>query len=246
MNGAPLGDPTPKGTIPQKTRPDQWNRLFHQKPDGTFEDVTEKAGLQGAGYGMGVAVGDYDNDGYEDLYVPAMVATSFTTTTVMALSPTSPNKQAWAAVVGRPAQPGLIWTMTGGSDLVVLRYMQWDFDDHLVRRKRKEGFELTARLTYSVPSVRWCTTTMATVILPRCRRRWASPNQAKDWESHLRTTTRMATSIFLLPTIPWQSFLYHNKGNGTFEEVGLASGDCGRRGGTRLCWNGSGLHGLRQ
>src|SRR6266704_2513178 len=71
VNGAPLGDPTPKGTIPQKTGPKFWNRLYHQKSDGTFEDVTVKAGLQGRGYGMGVAVGDYDNDGYEDLYVTA-------------------------------------------------------------------------------------------------------------------------------------------------------------------------------
>jgi beta-1,4-mannooligosaccharide phosphorylase/FG-GAP-like repeat len=71
VNGAPLSDPTPKGTIPQKTGPKDWNRLFHQKKDGTFEDVTEKAGLHGVGYGMGVAVGDYDNDGFEDLYVTA-------------------------------------------------------------------------------------------------------------------------------------------------------------------------------
>jgi len=71
VNGAGLADPTPKGTIPQKAAPKYWNRLFHQKKDGTFEDVTEKAGLQGVGYGMGVAAGDYDNDGYEDLYVTA-------------------------------------------------------------------------------------------------------------------------------------------------------------------------------
>lgn len=58
VNGAPLADPTPKGTIPQKSGPKYWNRLYHQKQDGTFEDVTEKAGLQGVGYGMGVAVGD--------------------------------------------------------------------------------------------------------------------------------------------------------------------------------------------
>ena len=70
-NGASVADPTSKGTIPQKTGPEYWNRLYHQKPDGTFEDVTEKAGLQGVGYGMGVAVGDYDNDGYEDLFVTA-------------------------------------------------------------------------------------------------------------------------------------------------------------------------------
>ena len=47
VNGAPLDDPTPKGTIPQKAGPKDWNRLYHQKSDGTFEDVTEKAGLQG-------------------------------------------------------------------------------------------------------------------------------------------------------------------------------------------------------
>jgi len=71
VNGAPLADPTPKGSTPQKTDSQYWNRLYHQKRDGTFEDVTERAGLQGTGYGMGVAVGDYDNDGFEDLYVTA-------------------------------------------------------------------------------------------------------------------------------------------------------------------------------
>lgn len=45
------------------------NRLFHNNGDGTFTDVTDKAGLAGIGYSMGVAAGDYDNDGYVDLYV---------------------------------------------------------------------------------------------------------------------------------------------------------------------------------
>ena len=62
-NGARIDDPTPKGTIPPKDGPKYWNRLYHQKTDGTFEDATEKAGLTGFGYSTGVAVGDYDNDG---------------------------------------------------------------------------------------------------------------------------------------------------------------------------------------
>ena len=45
------------------------NRLFRNNGDGTFTDVTEKAGLQGGGYSMGVAAGDYDNDGFVDLYI---------------------------------------------------------------------------------------------------------------------------------------------------------------------------------
>src|SRR5438876_75879 len=52
-----------------KTGQEYWNRLFRNNRDGTFSDVTEKAGLAGQGYGMGVAVGDYNNDGHEDLFV---------------------------------------------------------------------------------------------------------------------------------------------------------------------------------
>jgi hypothetical protein len=53
----------------QKSSPRYRNRLFHNNGDGTFTDVTEKAGLAGTGYDTGVAIGDYDNDGYEDIFV---------------------------------------------------------------------------------------------------------------------------------------------------------------------------------
>ncbi|MGA2809614.1 MAG: VCBS repeat-containing protein, partial [Terracidiphilus sp.] len=52
-----------------KSGPEYWNRLYRNNRDGTFSDVTEKAGLAGEGYSMGVAVGDYNNDGHEDLFV---------------------------------------------------------------------------------------------------------------------------------------------------------------------------------
>lgn len=45
------------------------NALYHNNRDGTFTDVTEKAGVPGGGYGMGVAAGDYNGDGFPDLYV---------------------------------------------------------------------------------------------------------------------------------------------------------------------------------
>jgi len=53
----------------EKSDPSYSNRLFRNNGDGTFTDVTEKAGLQGIGYSMGVAAGDYDNDGFVDLYI---------------------------------------------------------------------------------------------------------------------------------------------------------------------------------
>ncbi len=45
------------------------NALYRNNRDGTFTDVTERAGVSGGGYGMGVAVGDYNGDGFPDLYV---------------------------------------------------------------------------------------------------------------------------------------------------------------------------------
>ncbi len=45
------------------------NHLYHNNRDGTFTDVTEKAGLVHSGWGYGVCIGDYDNDGYDDLFL---------------------------------------------------------------------------------------------------------------------------------------------------------------------------------
>ena len=53
----------------QKDDPKFKNRLFHNNGDLTFTDVTDKAGVGGVGFGMGVAIGDYDNDGNPDIFV---------------------------------------------------------------------------------------------------------------------------------------------------------------------------------
>ena len=58
---------TSLGTLPSSKAPT--SHLYHNNHDGTFTDVTLKAGLSRTGWGQGVCVGDYDNDGWEDLYV---------------------------------------------------------------------------------------------------------------------------------------------------------------------------------
>ncbi len=65
VNGTTLDDTT-QGTSSKPS-----SHLFHNNHDGTFTDVTEHAGLLGTTWGQGVCAGDYDNDGYDDLYVTA-------------------------------------------------------------------------------------------------------------------------------------------------------------------------------
>jgi hypothetical protein len=57
------------GPVRPAAGPAPTNKLYRNKGDGTFADVTEAAGLARGGYGMGTAVGDFDNDGYDDLLV---------------------------------------------------------------------------------------------------------------------------------------------------------------------------------
>ena len=74
----------------KKTNPSYYNCLLKQRADGTFEDVTAKAGLLGKSldFNFGVAVGDYDNDGYQDLFIcSARAGIRCTTTTETGLSP---------------------------------------------------------------------------------------------------------------------------------------------------------------
>jgi len=57
------------GTLMDVPSPHTTNRLYKNNRDGTFTDVTEKAGLERSGWAMGVTVGDYNNDGFEDIFV---------------------------------------------------------------------------------------------------------------------------------------------------------------------------------
>ena len=71
VNGGRVTSPMATPENFDRHDPRYWNRLYRQNKDGSFTDVTQQAGLANAGdgnYGMGVAVGDYDNDGYPDVY----------------------------------------------------------------------------------------------------------------------------------------------------------------------------------
>src|SRR5260370_42201398 len=60
VNGASIQDPMPAGAQPDKSAPRFWIRLYRNNGNGTFTDVTEKAGVSGARFGMGVVGAGYD------------------------------------------------------------------------------------------------------------------------------------------------------------------------------------------
>jgi hypothetical protein len=130
VNGAELQDPMPSGAVPDKSNPKYWNRLYRNNGDGTFTDVTEKAGVKGEGFGMGVAVGDYDNDGFPDLYVNNGDGT-FTDVT----------KNAGVGGGGWSAGAMFVdYDRDGRLDLFVSRYVTWNFSKDIFCGQAKPGF----------------------------------------------------------------------------------------------------------
>ena len=222
VNGAPLQDPTRKGSTPEKTGPNYWNRLYHQKVDGTFEDVTEKAGLQGAGYGMGVAIGDYDNDGFEDLYVTAYGANKLYHNNGDGTFTDVTEK---AGVAGSGWSSSAAWVdldNDGWLDLVVLRYLQWDFDD-IWCGEHKEGyraychpdvFQPISPLVYHNDGNGHFTEVSQKIGLAKPGKGLGIAVGDYDRDGHIDLFVANDSMV---------EFLYHNRGDGTFEEVGLLS-----------------------
>jgi len=128
-NGAQLLDPMPKGKMPDKSNPKFWNRLYRQRADGTFEDTTERAGVKGAGYGFGVAVGDYDKDGFADLFVTHYGGAVFYRNNGNGTF-TDAGAKLGIIVDGWATSAGFFdYDRDGRLDLLVTRYVVWDFEN---------------------------------------------------------------------------------------------------------------------
>jgi len=205
--------------------PRYWNRLYRQLRDGSFQDVTQAAGLANAGnsnYGMGVAVGDYDNDGYPDLYV-----TSYGKNILYHNN----GDGTFTDVTAKAGVSGGGWSVSAGFfdydndgrlDLFVTRYMDWDADHNKIC-----GGDWH---TYCPPSAFPATT---------CRlyhNRGDGTFEDVSERSGLTAKKGRAlgvafadydddgfTDIFVAND-GMQQYLFHNEGNGTFHECALEAG----------------------
>jgi enediyne biosynthesis protein E4 len=222
VNGAPLMANMARDAIPNKSGPEYWNRLYHQKNDGTFEDVTERAGLQGVGYGMGVAVGDYDNDGYEDLFVTAYGGNrlyhnngngTFTDVTES------------AGVGGSGWSTSAAWIdldNDGRLDLVVLRYLKWDFRD-IFCGEHKAGSRAYCHPDLFPPISPLVYHNDGNGHFSEITEKSGISKAGKGLGIGFADYDRDGYPDIFIANDSMAEFLYRNKHDGTFDEVGLTS-----------------------
>jgi len=225
-NGAALKDPMPKGEFPDKREAKYWNRLYQQKPDGTFADVTERAGLKGEGFSMGVAAGDYDNDGYVDLYVTGygqnhLYHNNGNGTFSDVTKKLGVSGGGWSTSAG-----WFDYDRDGRLDLFVARYLDWDFEKgSIVCGDSRPGshaychpdnFKGLTNILYHQKK----DGTFEDVSIPAGI---ADPSGKALGVAFADFDNDGWPDVFVANDSVRQS-VYRNKGDGTFEDIGVVSG----------------------
>jgi hypothetical protein len=238
VNGGQLREVAGKPFSFNRHNPAYWNRLYRQNKDGSFTDVTEQAGLADAGdtnYGMGVAVGDYDNDGFSDIYV-----TNFGKNILYHNNGdgtfTDVTAKAGVAAGGWSVSAGFFdYDNDGMLDLFVARYLDWSVEKSMTCGAEKP--------TYCPPG------NFGPITNILYRNRGDGTFEDVSVASHIAAKKGHGlgvafadydgdgyTDIFVANDAIEQ-FLFHNNGNGTFTECGFDSG-------AALSENGKALSGM--
>jgi hypothetical protein len=227
-NGAKIEDPMPDDKLPDKSDRKFWNRLYHQNSDGTFTDVTEKAGLTGMPqnhYDMGVAVGDYDNDGFEDIYI-----TGFGGNTLYHNNGngtfTDVTTSAGVAGGGWSASAGFFdYNNDGKLDLFVTRYVNWTFKTNRYCGEKQPGYRAYCHPDNydGVTNILYHNNGDGTFTDVSEKAGIANPKGKGLGVAFADYDGDGLTDIFVANDSV-QCFLYHNNGNGTFTETALMAG----------------------
>lgn len=213
----------------KKTGPEFSNRLFRNNCHGLFTDVTEKAGVAGEGYSMGVAVADYDNDGHPDIFVAGVNRNILYRNRGDGTFEDVTEK---AHLGGVDARYGKLWSVSaawvdidndGWLDLVVSNYVQWDPRQEPACGAPQKPAYCNPGAYHDTPSQLFRNNHDGT---------FTDITESSGIGAHLGKGMGVAVAdydgdglmdIFVAnDSVP--NFLFHNLGNGKFEEAGMLTG----------------------
>lgn len=230
----------------EKTGPEYYNRLYRNNGDGTFTDVTEQAGVKGSGYSMGVAAGDFDNDGWEDLFVAGVNRNilyhnngdgTFTDVT---------DK---AGLRGIDPQRGKMWSICAGwfdydndgwLDLFVVNYCTWALDQDPYCGSSRTGHRVYCHPSKFGPLPN-------TLYHNNHDGTFTDVSRTAGIAQHLGKGMGVAFADYdgdgypdvFVANDTTRNFLFHNQRDGTFEEVGLQLGVAYNGDGAALSYMGA-------
>ena len=200
-------------------------RLYHNNRDGTFTDVTHKAGLDIEMYGLGVAVGDYDNDGYDDLFVTALGQSHLFHNNGNGTFTDVTQKAGLGGI--REFSTSAAWVdydKDGYLDLVVGNYVQWSPENDLYCTLDGKSKSYCTPESYKGASVR----------LWRNRGNGTFEDVTQKAGLHNPTSKTLGIAVIDYDNDGWPDLffandtepnkLYRNNGNGTFTERGVLAG----------------------
>jgi len=213
----------------QKDSPKYWNHLFRNNGDGTFADVTEKAGLKGTEFDVGVAIGDYDNDGYDDIFVGGVYRNTLYHNNGDGTFTDVTEK----AGLGLPdKQFGPLWSVGGAwvdvnndglLDLFVVNYLSWN-------DKKEPDCKFNGKPEYCHP--KFYKELPSQLFLNKGNGRFEDISEKAGIRSHPGKGMGVAVADYDGDGLPdifvandkLFNFLFHNKGNNPFDEVAFEAG----------------------
>lgn len=213
----------------EKTSPDFYNRLFRNNGDGTFTDVTEKAGLQGAGYAMGAAAGDYDNDGFVDLYVAGVNSNQLYHNNGDGTFTDVTNKAGTGGQIpgfGKPWSVAAGWfdyNNDGHLDLLVINYLNYNLKTAVLCHDRGYPAYCSPNDFQGTPNILY-------------RNNGDGTFSDVSAESHISKYIGKGMGVafadydddgfadIFVSNDTFPNFLLHNNGDGTFTDVALEAG----------------------
>ena len=206
------------------TRTPARHALYHNNRDGTFTEVTEQAEVAGEGYGMGVAVGDFDNDGWSDLYV-----TRFGSNTLYR----NLGDGTFQDITARAGVAVEAWSTSaaffdmdndGDLDLFVCVYLDWDYDKEMYCGQPREGYRSYCHpLRYNpIASVLFENNGDGTFTDISSSAGVDPPGKALGVVTGDMNNDGFADISVANDAVA--NFLFKNNGDGTFKEIGVIAG----------------------